>query len=705
MPNTSQPDFKTIIADPDFHALPLDEKQKVLVRIDPDYAGLPAKEQMKVLDRIQYGATEGPQGSAVGRFGTAVWGDIKNYAKSVPQMAEMLPNSGVGVGDLRSAASDVERSRQQFDQAAQLWGSEKQAGYSLPYRVSAQVAQPLGLDVRGMEDAARTGDAATILGHTVAPTALATSSYWGPPVARAAEVPARAIETGVRATAQEALGVGPQLTREAQAERLAEIAKRQAGYESDLADAQTKQDVARNANVSNYRAAEQELEQKRGQVSAQNESAQETWRGNAQKAIQLRDSQAKMAARRDALQRGAEELQPRIQQHIQNVHDSVRADLDGRWDDLRDKVGNDTVDTKMVQAAIQNARDKIIAGSPDGIKLFDRMLNSDKQPIVVDGVQLDPSRTSDAALIAKLRESGALPPEGKMSFNDARGFYTELGDLMNRGGLPGDAYRAIKSVRMALDQAISKTVDAHGALGDYQDVKGDWKDYEKTFKNTGSLAKGGSPLAHSLAATDPGYAMTALTGKASDRALSLLGQYKDFGGNPALLQRYLGIQDELKGLPKSQRVVSVPRMPEDKPLPDMSVAPYKPLPSLPEPPDEPAAVDPRALKAARIGQIAGRMRAPNFWQDVVIPAAGVAGHSHYGLPAELAVALPLVRRLAGAALESRPVVNWLSTPRAADIAAILRDLKLDPNRVVPASRVAASRPEVAATLRRIGVAR
>jgi hypothetical protein len=41
--------------DPDFHALPLAEKHKVLLQVDPDYKGLPPKEQAKALDTIHYG--------------------------------------------------------------------------------------------------------------------------------------------------------------------------------------------------------------------------------------------------------------------------------------------------------------------------------------------------------------------------------------------------------------------------------------------------------------------------------------------------------------------------------------------------------------------------------------------------------------------------------------------------------------------------
>jgi hypothetical protein len=52
--NTSTPDVRTVLADDNFKQLPLNEKNKVLMRIDPNFAGLAAQERQKVLMRIQY---------------------------------------------------------------------------------------------------------------------------------------------------------------------------------------------------------------------------------------------------------------------------------------------------------------------------------------------------------------------------------------------------------------------------------------------------------------------------------------------------------------------------------------------------------------------------------------------------------------------------------------------------------------------------
>ena len=42
-------DLQTVLEDPDFHGLPVNERRKVLLTVDPDFAQLPAPEQDKAI--------------------------------------------------------------------------------------------------------------------------------------------------------------------------------------------------------------------------------------------------------------------------------------------------------------------------------------------------------------------------------------------------------------------------------------------------------------------------------------------------------------------------------------------------------------------------------------------------------------------------------------------------------------------------------
>ena len=61
----------------------------------------------------------------------------------------------------------------------------KKAGYSTPYRALAPVAESVGVNVEGMEDAARKGDPGAVLGHAAAGAAVPAMAYAGRGAVRA----------------------------------------------------------------------------------------------------------------------------------------------------------------------------------------------------------------------------------------------------------------------------------------------------------------------------------------------------------------------------------------------------------------------------------------------------------------------------------------------------------------------------------------
>jgi len=84
------------------------------------------------------------------------------------------PYPGVDVG----AKLDAAQQAQAQDEA------RKSAGYPLPYRIAAPVAQAVGADVPGMERAAAAGDTSGVLGHaagSAAPIVLAEAAHQAAP--------------------------------------------------------------------------------------------------------------------------------------------------------------------------------------------------------------------------------------------------------------------------------------------------------------------------------------------------------------------------------------------------------------------------------------------------------------------------------------------------------------------------------------------
>lgn len=98
----------------------------------------------------------------------------------VGDLAGMLPSfSGPGLGDQplpgRVAAGEQQRLADNA-RSAQEDAARKAAGYSLPYRGLAPVAEGIGVNVGGMEQSAQQGDVGGVVGHAAAvPVAMAAT--------------------------------------------------------------------------------------------------------------------------------------------------------------------------------------------------------------------------------------------------------------------------------------------------------------------------------------------------------------------------------------------------------------------------------------------------------------------------------------------------------------------------------------------------
>jgi len=160
--------LQTLLAEPDFQALPLTEKHKVLLKAVPDYAALPTQERAKALNVIQYGP-EGTQyeqernpKNQPGFFRTAA-GDVAGVVQGLGEMATGDPAKTAG-----RAAETV--SKTMSDYAARK--AEKRSPI---YNLLSTGVEGTGLfDPSGMEEASNVGNKRAILGHAAVPAALAT---------------------------------------------------------------------------------------------------------------------------------------------------------------------------------------------------------------------------------------------------------------------------------------------------------------------------------------------------------------------------------------------------------------------------------------------------------------------------------------------------------------------------------------------------
>lgn len=414
----------------------------------------------------------------------AVTGIAKGALGTVPGM-ELIPEK---YREPLGIHTPMESGMESAAQLPEDWRARRAAGYSVPYRLLAPVAEQNGVNVKGMEEAAKSGDPGAVIGHAAFPVAaLAAGEAFG---------------RGVRAIKPKADITVPEHLK-----------------------GRTKEQIAKyNERV---------------------EKARE-------------DHAAKLADHKEKLQaeQAVNDATSVAQKNIQSTHQVVRAALDSRWEALRNKWNK-----------LKEANPAASVGDPatiyNGVREAEKRLHNSPQSLqqfrnIIRELGVEDFVENEDGTLSAANVSNAKPFE----WQAARTHYTAIGDKLGAGGLPGNVYQALKDVQTkVLDPALQQAADRMGAGQEYKVLKDDWSEYQRDWKDTSAVSRGGSPLAHVLQMPDAGFARRHMTGPAADRMLRTLEKYRSQGAQPELVERVRNLEADSK-LPKPKRV-SVPK-PEPK---------------------------------------------------------------------------------------------------------------------------------------------
>jgi hypothetical protein len=117
-----------------------------------------------------------------------------------------------------------------------------------------------------------------------------------------------------------------------------------------------------------------------------------------------------------------------------------------------------------------------------------------------------------------------------MSMRDVQGFYTELGQKMAKGNIPGDIYSAYKQARGDLGSLLQGQYTAEGKGPQWEDAQANWSRLARTWWNPDS------PLAQSMKARDATAVLKPLLGDQSERATKYLQDYSSHGADPNIVK-------------------------------------------------------------------------------------------------------------------------------------------------------------------------
>lgn len=243
----------------------------------------------------------------------------------------------------------------------------------------------------------------------------------------------------------------------------------------------------------------------------------------------------------------------KVQDHIQAVHDSVKAEDAAKWNTLEK-----TIDTNEPQGAIDLGKigEKTRGAVAEKIKYPQKLpkevseaekFTGGDQPIEHEGLPLDPTNPHHAGLIKELREAGVDIPSGNASFAKVRQFRSKLGDTLSRSTtLSGESRAVGKKLYGDTSNEMRDAATRNGMPGQFDDANAFHKQYREDFVDKDAL------LGKSLEGKNAHEVMNHFSDpKYAEQARRIMDKYRTHGMNPEMVGNEAKIFDKLgSGLPK-----------------------------------------------------------------------------------------------------------------------------------------------------------
>lgn len=485
----------------------------------------------------------------------------------------------------------------------------------------------------------------------------------GEAVGAAAGVPAAAARIGLEKLGQ-AVGKTARVARDT-------VNETQAANEA----AQAKFDEATQA----HQAKTAVIQAKNATDQAAFEKAQADHQAAVDKANEVNQAAAQDQTTRGQLARQLQQQSARLVNRVQRVAQNTKANLDQAYSDIRRQTAGAAVPRENLADAVNSAEGKL-KGSNESIKIFRDILakapeEAEPASIEYQGAQIPQGHPLYDVLREQNPAAEGAPPA---TFGDLQGYYSELGEKLAGGNLPGDVYQAMRSLQTNIGDMMQKMANQSGVGAKFRTTQNLHRDYMQTFRESAGPNHSGSPLAQSLDAADPSYAIRPLTApETAARVRNMLARFdpgtNGIGGAGPLYDNFrnLSQQYEATGQIKPVKVpTNAPTPPTPKPLPKAPVSEVQKI--GPE--------DIQAAKAARIQKQADRISDASIPGHVASAMAGYALihnllHGNLGGIAESIAArgaFGIAQQGLARALESPRVVEWLSKPSPADLEQLAR---------------------------------
>jgi hypothetical protein len=324
-------------------------------------------------------------------------------------------------------------------------------------------------------------------------------------------------------------------------------------------------------------------------VAGENEANQAKYQAANERIERLKKTAKEKDIHKGRLSRGVQENSARLVNQVQDLQTKAKGKIDAQWDDLRKKVGDAEVPRDQLSDLVRGAESKL-SGSSENIKVFRDILSKGTEQSVKLGGAAAGVLDQSHPLYQQLVQSGVIEQARPATFRDLQGYYSELGEKLSSGSLPGDVYQAIKSLQEDIDRIMQRIAAERGQGAALNTARSAYRDYMQTFRDISGPSHSGSPIAESLAAKDPAYAVAPLLREQSGaRVRNSLAQYGDDVHGAAAV--YDNLRSKMRDLdsiepvkipkaPTAPKVAEAPTYPNLKARPELKTVPQPKSPEI-----------------------------------------------------------------------------------------------------------------------------
>jgi hypothetical protein len=182
----------------------------------------------------------------------------------------------------------------------------------------------------------------------------------------------------------------------------------------------------------------------------------------------------------------------KIQDHLAEVQKTVKAEDASRWKHIESTVDEAKPEGAIDLSKIGEGTEKSVAETiktPQKLPATVGEIQKGSEPPRVFGSRLDPSNAQHAALIQRLRESGAIPESEQASFGKVRQLRSKLGRELQSGTLSGEAVSVGWKLYKDLTKAMKSAAEEHGMSGAFDDANKFHSDYMEHWGPDSVLGK------------------------------------------------------------------------------------------------------------------------------------------------------------------------------------------------------------------------